>query len=301
MNMEKLNKQLLEAIKEGDFAGVKFAVEAGADINARRGNSYVVEESVSNIGKYMFPMTRYLIEHGARIDDGNGWALTSAAGNPNPDSLSVVKYLVEQCHVSYGNNSPEKIGLTTNRGGRWALAFAAKNIGPNALSLLKYLLELDSGEGKSVWNIHLSEPFWGSALTMALIAENEDVANYLLSRDDFLLSDFMPCHRKLRVGIYEPFREKAVVHVVESMGRRGIAYARSIVEDIGKIQENDESNAQTSTPVYLRLTKGDAKTLESITEKISSMDWVSDAQISSDDFFCRNHIDSDFAQHEIER
>ena len=297
MNMEKLNKQLLEAVKKGDFAGVKAAVEAGADINAGLCDSYVVEESVSNLGKNMFAITRYLIEHGARIDDGDGWALTSAAGNPNPDSLSVVKYLIEQCHISYGNNLPGKIELTTNRGGKWAVAFAAKNIGSTALPIVKYLLELES----AVWNIHLSEPFWGSALTMALIAENEDVANYLLSRDDFLLSDFMPCHRKLRVGIYEPFREKAVAHVVESMGRRGIAYARSIVEDIGKIQENDESNAQTSTPVYLRLTKKDTKALEFITEKIVSIDWVSDAQISSEDFFCRNHIDSDFAQHEIER
>ena len=100
------------------------------------------------------------------------------------------------------------------------------------------------------------------------------IADYILSRNDFLLSDLIPKAYLLNDNIYKEYRERAISHVNELIERMGPLYARTIAADIGEIPR-----------VYLpEPTEEDIEALKSITKKISSKDWMNDTQVTSGDF-----------------
>lgn len=109
---------------------------------------------------------------------------------------------------------------------------------------------------------------------MALGCENAIVSNYLLSRDDFLLSDLMPRPRDFPTGIYKTHREKSISRVSKSVESKGLEYARMVSADIEKILKAEEPE----------VTDADIEALCPLVGKITAMDWVGDAQVSSDDF-----------------
>lgn len=132
--------RLIRAVRDGDLAGVRAAVEAGADVNMDTNTpgehmfSALGDAAGSNHSN-AFAIVRYLVENGADIDTGgDGWALRKAAANIGPDALAIVKYLVEclpgQSFRTYRFNESS---------GR-ALGNAAANIW-NAPAIVEYLVE----------------------------------------------------------------------------------------------------------------------------------------------------------------
>ena len=82
------NEDLIKACRQGDLAGVKAALEAGANVNTKgnRGNT-----ALGNA--YLWPeITSYLLEKGADVNAGGYPALVSAAAN---SSLDVVRILLK--------------------------------------------------------------------------------------------------------------------------------------------------------------------------------------------------------------
>ena len=151
--------------------------------------------------------------------------------------------------------------------GKQALRYAARNLGPNTLEIVKFLME----QGLKPYEKDINGY---TVFTEALSHENFAVADYLLSRDDFVLSGIIPCPMFLQVYIYKGYTTKAIAHVANLIELRGIAYANIVAADIGKIL-----NSKNPEP-----TKEDIETLHLLAEKIASKDWVSDAQVSSDEF-----------------
>ena len=114
-------------------------------------------------------------------------------------------------------------------------------------------------------------------MTLTLAAGNNDIAEYFLSRDDFLLSDLMPRPILFPLEIYDGFVARVIPRVNESIEQLGVAYARRIANDIEKILTPSVGDVKKPT-------KKDAEVLEQVARKISSMDWVADAQVLSEDF-----------------
>lgn len=91
---------------------------------------------------------------------------------------------------------------------------------------------------------------------------NENVADYLLSRDDFLPSDFIPRTGEYKMSRYKDYRKKAVSHVSQLIDSKGLAYAKTIAADIERILKSTD----------IKPTKKDIEALGIITQKIMEMD-----------------------------
>lgn len=309
---KKPDRQLWEAAGNGDFAGVKVAVKAGADVNAYIYNDCVLGKASKNIHKDTFAIIRHLVEKGANInadwwilggvvENGNPDALeiiryfveqganiktewrilANVAGSKNPNALAIVKYLVEEgadvnadCSIlasaarSENPDALEIVEYLVERGAKVnvhsdILANAAYSRNPDALTMVKYLVE----QGV---DIHFRDGWSETALTKALGRDNGAIADYLLARDDFSLSDLIP--QPDPPDMYKPLRKKAIVHVSKLIDSLGLPYARKIAEDIGKIMKNEYT------------TKEDVAALEPLVEKIRTKDWMNDARVTSNDF-----------------
>ena len=113
-----------------------------------------------------------------------------------------------------------------------------------------------------------------TVFTEALSHKNFAVADYLLLRDDFVLSDLMPRPRDLQADIYKEHRAKAIARVSELVDAKGISFAKMVAADIEKILKSEKPKPTTE----------DVETLGIIAKKIATKDWVADAQVSSDAF-----------------
>ena len=251
---DKLDRELLYAIDTADFDGVKKAIDSGADIYVRDSYGFgLLGKIAGSTNPDTFAIVRCLVEHGANIDAEGGIALKKTVRSDNPDALAMTKYLVEHSGV--------------NPYDEWVLKNATWSNNPDACAIIEYLIEKGM-------NIHLRSSEWGTALTTALIHRSDKTADYLLSRDDFALSDLIPRPRDLQAKIYKEYRKKAIAHVANSIELRGIAYAGTIAADVGKMLKNTN----------FKVTKEDIKALEPLAKKIASMDRVADARVTSDDF-----------------
>ena len=93
MNQEeqdKINKEFIKAVKNGDLVLVKSLLNQGADINSYDDNDYVLKISAE---KGHLEVVEYLVEHGVDIHTKNNQALIFASIKGH---LDVVKYLVEK-------------------------------------------------------------------------------------------------------------------------------------------------------------------------------------------------------------
>lgn len=113
-----------------------------------------------------------------------------------------------------------------------------------------------------------------TAFTTSLRRGNFVVTDYLFSRDYFCLSDFMPCPEDVSPDIYKAYREKAISRANELIDAKGIVYAKTIAADIEKILKAKEPEP----------TQEEIDALQPLVKKLTPMDWVGDAQVSSDDF-----------------
>lgn len=123
-------------------------------------------------------------------------------------------------------------------------------------------------------NIHFRNDWGNTALTEALRCGNYDIANRLLSLDDFLPGDVIPRPDYLSFGTYKAYRKKAILRTCELVDKKGIIYARTIAMDIEQILKSDDQ----------RVTREDIEALQPLVRKIALMDWMSNAQVTSADF-----------------
>ena len=142
------------------------------------------------------------------------------------------------------------------------LSFAAQNPGPCAIEIMKLLMEQGVEPEINVF---------------CKVAENNgsqelEILKLLIERNNFQLSDLMPRAYELSADKYKTYREKAILRVSELVDEKGFEYARAVAADIAEILEKKQP------------TKEDIKVLQPLVKKIASRDWVSDAQVSSDDF-----------------
>ena len=193
-------------------------------------------------------------------------ALEKAAGSTNPNALAIVKLLVDNgADVTRKSLLAWAIGLKGGKG--LSLQYAAGSSNPDAPAILEYLATKGA-------DIHYHNSYGSTVLTIALVCGRNKTADYLLSREDFRLSDLIPRPEKLTPGTYKSFRKKAISHVVESIDTKGILYAKTIAADIEQILKNENPKP----------TKEDVKALGIIARKISAQDWMNNAQVTSGDF-----------------
>ena len=178
-------------------------------------------------------------------------ALCLAVKNHSPYALDIVRFLMGK-----------RININFN-----ILYNAVRNTGPCALEIAKFMMKRSA-------NPHEKNSFGDTAFTLALRWENTVVADYLLSRDGFLLSDLMPCPEYILADTYKAYREKAISRVSESIYANGIPYARTIAADIEKILKTERPKP----------TQEDIEALQLFAKKIASKDWVVNAKVSSSDF-----------------
>ena len=224
---------------------VKLLMERGA-----KPDSDTLWWAAHNTGPCAFDMVKLLMdEHGIKPD----WrTLRSAAQNTGPCALEIVRYLMER------GAKPDSEALW------WT---AAHNTGPCAFDVVKLLMERGA-------NPHEKNVNGYTAFIQALCYGNNAIADYFLSRDDFLLSDLMPRQRDLQADIYKEHRAKAIARVSELVDAKGISFAKMVAADIGKILKSEKPKPTTE----------DVETLGIIAKKIATKDWVADAQVSSDAF-----------------
>ena len=271
---------------------VKYLIEyPDGSVGQVNPDSYTLCCAAGNAGPDAFHIAEYLIEIGVKpdsetlglavqnmgdscaldivellIEEGvepNGETLWLALENVGPHTYSIVKLLMKQ-------------GTGIEDG---MFYFAAGNTGPCALDIVKLLVERGL-------DIHWKNDEEGStAFTQAIDSKNFAVVDYLFSRDDFRLSDLMPCPvypsgntcktpAYLSDAVYKEYRDKAISRAIELVDEKGLPYARTIAADIEKILKTEEPEP----------TQGDIKVLQLLVNKIVSKDWVADTQVSSDDF-----------------
>ena len=219
----------------------------------------VLFNASGNIGSCAFDIVKLLTNSGQRCPDGSAGeqvkadsaVLSSIAMNIGPCAFDMMKLLLKR-------------DMKVNS---HILRWAVKNSGPCALDMVKLLME------------RTMDPRWKdidgfSAFTLALLHKNFAIADYLLACDGFLLSDLVPRPGKLSVDTYKTYREKAVSRVSELVDEKGLPYVRTVAADIEKMLKTE----------ILGPTTGDADALQPLVGKIASVDWVSDARVSSGDF-----------------
>ena len=176
-------------------------------------------------------------------------------GSPTRKVLPVAKYLVEQ---KADINLYDKFGQT-------AFICAVKN---KDLEIVKYLVENGA-------DIHKPDFYDIYAFTIALQRKKRDIVEYLFSRDDFRLSELMPRKEHVESAEYKALRERAIAKISGRIDTDGILYARKVAHDIIDI---------TTKLQHPPLTREDAKMLKKLSDKMSSMDWMNDAQVTSENF-----------------
>ena len=107
MNQSQLNRQLIEALDEGDINMVKQLIEKGVDVNQGQFFGWTPLIWASRGGH--LEIVKYLLSHGANVnqanDDGNT-PLIFASREGREGHLEVVKYLVEHgADVNQANNA----------------------------------------------------------------------------------------------------------------------------------------------------------------------------------------------------
>lgn len=188
---------------------------------------------------------------------GGCHALFNAVENHGPCAFDIAKLLME--HL---NGSGKFVKAYPS-----ILHHVVKNTGPCALDIVKFMIENGADH-------HREDNTGHTVFTISIRCGNPIVADYLLSRDDFLLSDLMPCPKQFPIDIYKAYREKAISRAIELVDAKGLEHARAVVADIEKILK-----AKRSGP-----TKKDIEALNPITKKISYLDWMNDARVTSGDF-----------------
>ena len=253
---EELNRQLMKAVENGNIDGVTAAIDAGADVNAFVNGFLPLAVAAGNNSRNALTIVKHLVERGANVNsDGRARALTPAVANTNPDAFAIVRYLVKK-----------GADVNENKEG-WVLRYAAGSKNPKALSIVKYLVECGA-------NIHARGSLHRTAVKAALISGNNDIADYLLSNDNFLPSDFIPGSQMMPLDTYRAFREKAMARICKLVDAKGLEYAREVAADIEAILKNDDPEA----------TQGDIEAFAPVVSKIASLDWMNDAQVTSDEF-----------------
>ena len=179
-------------------------------------------------------------------------ALRHAVQNKSTHALDIIEYLIERI------TKPDS----------YTLNWAALNGGPYVLDIINLLIERGA-------NPHEKNDSGYSAFTESLRYGNTAIADYLLSRDDFFLSDLLSCPNEFGMSdIYKKYSDKAMSRVSELIDVKGISYAKTVSADIKTILETNDR----------KLTSEDVEALRSLAKKIATKDWVSDAHVSSDDF-----------------
>ena len=157
-----------------------------------------------------------------------------------------------------------------------ALWWAAGNTGPHpppetlgdfAFEIAKLLVERGVDPHEKDVNGY-------TAFIQALCYGNNAIADFFLSRDDFLPGDLIPQTKMLLGDIYKAYRDKTISRVSKLIDEKGISYARTVAADIEKMLKSK----------YLKPTEEDVEALQPLVRKITSLDLVADAQVSNDDF-----------------
>ena len=275
---------------------VKYLIERGVEPN-----SNTLSHAAGNSGPYALKIVEFLMEHHDRPGcpiDIDSETLLEAARNYGPCATKIVEFLMGRglnadlltlfCAVS--NTGPCALEIVKYlierdiKPNSYILCEAAKNSGPFALDIVKLLIERGVDP-------HKRDVLDGTAFVEALNEGNTDICDYLLSRDDFYLSDLMPQLSILEIDAFEPhlemhfkyigdsntyitYRGKAISRVSKLIDEKGLPYARAVAADIEKILKNEEPKP----------TEEDIEALQPLIKKITSKDWVNDAQVSCDDF-----------------
>ena len=250
MSENKKKKRLLEAAETETLEEVRAAFEACSADEQNEYGQAALWQAACNTGPYTLDIVRYLIDkQGVKADsDTLKWVMM----NPGPCTFDTAKLLMER----------------RVKADSYMLRYAAVNRGPCSLDLVKLITE----QGQK--HQHKKNSYGYTALILALGRENFAVADYLLSLDDFLPGDLIPGSTRISEDIYKTYRAKAISHVSKLIDSTGPLYARKVNADIDKMLKSK----------YLKPTKEDIEALQPLVRKIASMDWVADAQISSDDF-----------------
>lgn len=253
-----LDRQLLEAVENGNFVGVRDALEMGADVNASDGEA--LNKAVSIPYPEAFKIVRCLVEHGANVTkEYDDPVLSYAVESVNKDQFAIIGYLVEN-------------GANIDENGGWVMRQLSCSNDPRALNIIKYLIELGA-------DTHLTTEddfnWYGTPVSAAIEHENNKIADFYLSRDDFLLSDLIPQDRGISFDAYKEYRDKAILHVSKVIDAKGLPYAQVVAADIAKILKTEYPESPTREEV---------EALQPLVRKIASKDWVGDARVSSDDF-----------------
>lgn len=185
-------------------------------------------------------------------------ALCKAVSSENPYTFDIVKFMVKK-----------DVDVDTN-----ALFFAIGCNVPCTLDIVKLLIEQGA-------NQHERNCCGNTALTETIRCKRAIVSDYLISRDDFCLSDLIPHPKEFPADahkIYIAYRNKVISQLIETIDKRDILYAKTVATtvaaDIAKILKTEDPKP----------TKEDVKVLQLLVTKITTKDWVSDTQVSSDDF-----------------
>ena len=323
--LEDNENRLYAAARFGTLEDVKAALETCSDDERKAYGYGTLRYAAQNIGPYALEIVEFLMEQhdrsGCPIDIDSD-TLRDAAENRGPCALKIVEFLMGRGL----NPDSDTLCWAAYNHGQYALFCAVSNTGPCALEIVKYLIErgiapksdtLSHAAGNSgpfALDIvklliergvdrHERDYYESTAFLEALDYGNTDICDYLLSRDDFYLSDLMPRQQILFMsdddpytdGIYikpnidetyikykgesktyKTYREKAISRVSELIDEKGPSYARTVAADIKKILEENE---ELEPPE-----EEDIEALQPLIKKIASIDWVGDAQVSCDDF-----------------
>ncbi len=276
---------------------VKYLIERGVEPN-----SNTLSHAAGNSGPYALKIVEFLMEHHDRPGcpiDIDSETLLEAARNCGPCATKIVEFLKGRglnadlltlfCAVS--NTGPCALEIVKYlierdiKPNAYIFCEAAKNSGPFALDIVKLLIERGVDR-------HERDYYESTAFLEALDYGNTDICDYLLSRDDFCLSDLMPRQQIVGYAAFDPhietcveykgdcntyitYRGKAISRVSELIDLKGLSYARTVAADIEKILKNEELEPPEEE---------DIEALQPLIKKIASIDWVSDAQVSCDDF-----------------
>ena len=265
---KELNMQLLKAVKSCNLADVKKAVESGADVNAtgdvQNQCFYVLNLLAGNPYSYAWPIIEYLVEQGADVNIQSPYGyfpLMLAAGAQSPRVLEIM-----ECFFSHGANvNAQGLNGQNEMIGNTALMQALKYKGTRTLDVVESLVKHGA-------DIHVKTRLGETALTIALrkysifAPQKRTPIDILL--EDVLPKDFMP--RPKYFMLSEKVRGNLVARIVDLLDTKGISYAKRVADDM---KENSEN-----------LTGTDIEALEPVVRKLSLMDWVNDAQVTSEDF-----------------
>ena len=310
MKAKNIDDALLQAALRGNLEKVREITASGkCNIDAVNftGRTALIHAIQSGTPQTLDIM-KLLIEYGANTNERIQSEIYPPLGGCTP--LMLVRIwgggdrkpyrIIEEvkCLVEHGRRYPPssdmRVSLTGGSGGCANVNLTAMSGNYNALDL--YILGRSPGENISDEflevvdyliecgiDIHTRENSRGTPLSYAVEGLHKKIAEHLVKRKEFSLCDLMPKPTGSHmVELYKLLRELAVQTVLENLESNDVAYARKVAGDIETLMES-------KLPILRRqssdtISKNDTKALESIAKKIAPMDWVADAQVSSDAF-----------------